>query len=1114
MASWGDFLKERRLNPVVHVVYAADETGALKLDPKLEAALVTASAKVTRGVRVDAVSPPDLIILEREAATGTNLEDAITAALRYSREIPLVIVAADAPSEVSIPAAPEHEVHFFPPFAGVTYISISRRDYEPLLELQNALESYTAWAQAGRHPPMPIFFPGRPRANENFRALAERAPIKPTRAAAWATAVTRDLFQSPKEIEHALDLMLRAFRGGTPRELISTSMGSEADVSDLFRSDPDPQWSEDPPETEDAPSRELVKKFDTPMPVGVRIERRVNYYEFDIQRVEEVDPVTGEKERVEIRENCRPVMGNTLRAIEALDPAEWTAHTGGIPLVSAAAIARYEADPKALGTELENVHDGEQIFERVILDQTHHWSGMFGYAPASNLYPLPDGFTRAFANVEIDDETGEIRLLRPIADGEYLTIDYGEDFFGESSYPHFALEGIESIPESKDEELELLDVMMSHAWDAVEAERLNMDLSFIRHAAQIVLVTKEELTGLAFGLCADVIPVPPERVELMRQAAARIFASVETTKEKILGEFVDKFNQIQEKQPGEAEAEELIKRLGEDTIKSLDPERLWEIARDEWTKLSSYLESTRDTDPILYTQLEQLIAVLDDEAARVMHPRYDPLIAYTPPRLGIDFVLPYTFDAMLRTAQGIKRTQLEEWRKLIRDADVDPDKRIDWDEAKRLASQWDTHVAAVPDPHERKELLKYAEFWRGYTEFTVVDPKSHARELVFSTDELLKIREKERQEQLQRREKAEEEKRHEETRKESETEEAEERRRIRRAQEEERVKRREKERIEFNRLGRFMLELIVERSEGTKGRGEIFDTLSYASVAELIIRLEGQYSRLVTKEWNKRQRERWENWKGLARDAYERSATGDYKTTGRYPKFVEDSIIILTKFEEYENNKHPHQARKALERLGEAQPEKKRRKKKKKKKKGTGIKKSISPAKAGEIVQFVARPGSAGSTSYSGVSVFRAANALIPRTKGDAVFFFYGTRDEGIVEQFGAVYKDATILFKPGPGHSGGIVSPDEVRTPVTFFFVLYGGDEDARRWYQRMPRGTAWPYLITTREIQGEIDSEARRITSMPAFEMQVGGEKIERFEMFRRVEIVVLEEEEEEEE
>ena len=1092
MASWDEFVKDR-LPTAAHVVYAVDEDGMPILDPKLETALAAVGARVTRGSVVDAIASPDLIILTHEMATGANVRAAFEAASGYARDLPVVVtVGSDRPSEMTMPSGSGLDTTFFPPLGGVTYFTVSRRDFDPLKELQDAFEVYYAWAKTGRRSPVPVFLFERPRADENFRALATRAPLDPSAIDPFAVVVARDMFQDPDDASRARELMGRIFRDELPRELISSSMEPEDDLSDLFLGSEaaDEQWTDETPENEDVPSRELVERFDTPLPSEVEIAPRVSYYEFDTRIVDEKDPVTGEEYRVEERDNCRPVTSDTLRATADLDPETWTARTGGVPLVDPAAIARYEADPKALGTELEKVRDGERHFERVILDQTRHWSGMFGHAPAASVYPLSENLGRAFANVEIDEESGEVSLLRPISKGEFLTIDYGEEFFGESAYPHFALGEIESEPESKDEEIEILDVMMSHAWDAAEAMRLSMDIGFVQQAANVLLVTDEDLTGLAFGFCADVVATRNEKNN--RDARMSIFERIEKAKAKVLKDLVKKGTVDAPVDPKEAEMQPLLRQIKESIIKSKNPEDLWKAAKHEWDLLNDYMEGIQDADPVLHAELNLLMGAVDDEGARVMHPRYNAMIALREPRFGVDFVSPYTFDAILKAAQTFKRLQLEEWRTLVRDSGLDPDKKVGWAEAKRFAIDRDAFIASRTNPVERESLRKFVDFWQGYPEFTVVDPESHARELVFSGEELLMIREEEGRQNLERKRKLEETKKLEKEQEMREEREIEDRQSARKAQDEERDRRRDVERVEFDRLGRLMLERLA-------GRGESFDTADYGVVTELIVHLEDRYEHLI-KKWSKPQRARWDKWRALAKDAYERTAENEYKTTGKFPRFVETALVVLKEFEAYENRKHPHRMRETLARLGmEPTLEKKR----KKTKKGTGIKKSVSPAKASSPVKSVKRPDPSPS-SYTSASVFGAVSALVRRARGDAVFFFYGTRSEGFVEQFEEVFASSTVLHKPGLGGEGGVVSPDVVHDVVTHFFVLYEGDEDARRWYERMPRGTSWPLLVATEEMQRRVDPQARLVDES-SFEMMV-GEKKEMFAMYRRREIVAL--------
>lgn len=1109
MADWRAFFDA--IPPLsVHIVYGTDPSGALLRDRALETALVFAEARPpTRSASVDPTEPPSTIVLARGASNGDNLSEAFAYAMRHSDRQPMTVIVAERPSEVVIPPSSEHVVRSFPPEGDIVYFSVSRHDPGPERELHRALEVYYVWVQAERRPPMPIFFPGRPRADQNFRALVEKAPIAPSSARAFAAIVASDVFEGRLEVDRAIDVMLRAFRGAQPRELISSMADPEGDVSDLFMESPSASillfTEEDEPEEEEQPGAALVARFDTPMPPGTKIGPAVVvYYEYDITTEELVDETTGEKFTVVDRENCRPVRMAALVATEDLDPATWKTTIGGVPIVSQAAIARYEADPTARGTAFADLSVGGREYETVIVDQSKHWSAAMAHAPKATLDPPADKFARAFANASVDDD-GEITLLRPVRAGEIITIDYGDEFFEDlpeeksGSFPHFSMNLIEEPPETSDEAEELLDVMFTHVWSALEAERLRFVDRFMNLAARFLIGTNDD--PLAFNLCSA--DVPRARVDDEAAASKRIFEKIIEAKAAVLLTVVSSIVTADR-------AGDFVDELKAKQISSTDPNELWELAKIEWRQLDEYMDGIAKSDSVLHAELNQIVRVMEKESARVMNPLYNEVIDMREPQLGRDFVLPYTFAAVLEVAQARKRKQLEVWKKLFRDAGVDADKSISWEAARAAQIETGASIMRVPAEGERKRLREFVEFWSAYPELTVAGP-SGERALIFTTAELIKIRDEEQRQRKTGDRQDENEMREEEGRRTLEEEEEWERRRdVRVAQERVRDERREANETEFDRIG----SIIIYRRGG---RGQTFDLWNRDSVLSLISIIEDTYKQLMSEiNRNKTKVKVWAAWKALAQAAYEKTSSGVYSITSKFHEFVKRAIRILAEVDEYERTHHPKKYKKALADLGLARIKKKKRKKEKKKK--ARLRKPDSPIKATSPPRRPPSPPSPPPSprrpspprpqrpSYAFEGVARAL-ASVKRTSNDSVFFFYNTRGEGMTGTFANAYPNGTTLHKIEPGYvgsAGGVIEISDVTQRVTHFFVLYGGDERARDWYNHVPRGGFPPYLIATEEVKDRIDPAAEPVESV-RFVLTVGGRE-EVFGMYRRVEVIEL--------
>ena len=772
-------------------------------------------------------------------------------------------------------------------------------------------------------------------------------------------------------------------------------------------------------------------------------------------------------------------------------------------MVSEAAIARYEADPSATGTEIDGVEDGGIVRDRVILDQSRHWSGKFGYAPAALEYPVPASVRGAFANVEIIGETaglgfggsgagadpaapaegkpGEILLVRTVRAGEFLTFDYGAEFFGENAHPRLFLENVAKKPRDPDTLENLIDVMMSHAWSAERAEALELVEAFARSAAQTLLVDEMNLSSLPFWICA-VSDSPRER-----EARARVAAAIESAEADLAREFSESGE--------ESAVAEMLAEIARRAIESDDPVALWNAAKREWAEMNAHLETLESTDVVLHAQMRMVMDLIDEEDARVMRPGRVRFGNIEELRLGVDYVMPYTAIAVRRAAEEMKREMLETWKKLFRDAGVDPEKTVSWEEARAMAAEREDLMSRMAEA-DRANMRDFVNFWLGYNEFTVADPDDPSkRELVHSVAEMLEVRateiaqaetEREREtEKLAKMREAED----------REFEAAEERARVRKEQAASREARREAERAEFDRLG---TALMTRRDPAD---ASAFDLMDRDTVLHLIRVLEKSYGKLF-ESFKKPESDRWRRWKDLANSAYVSAPGGGWATTAKHPKFVGDAVRVLGEFEAYERREHPKKYRKALEAAGLATPKRKKARKARISNPVSPAKPSVSPALA--ISPASPRVEASAAKSYPPADVFGAAANMIRRARGDAVFFFYNTRGEGLVEQFRAIFQDAEVLHRPEPGGggAGGAASPDDVLAKVTHFFVLYGGDVDAPRWYEQVTRGIAgWPYLIATRESRDLVDPKAEMIAGS---EFDMGGEK---FAAWRRAaEVIVL--------
>jgi hypothetical protein len=1086
------------------VVYPLDAAGEeLDFDPALQAALAKTGAPAIYTWIADSSEPFQTVILARGAVTAENLRDAFEYAMQHVAAFTAVVIAAEGASEAAIPPSPRHVVRSFPPESGISYWMVSEHDPGPENELQRALTAYFVWVQAERRPKIPTFFPGRPRANEAFVILAQRAPIEPASARPLAREVAEDMFQGQAEVEHAIDVMVRAFQGSQPRELISSSLDPESYPSDLFGDDPVPSKLdvEEEEEEEEEPPPELYDFFDTPLPPGVEMgPETVFYHEYDLKITEEIDEDTNEKYFVVDRENCRQVRSRVLVATEDLDPEVWRAKVGGKPIIAPTAIARYEADTTKIGTSFADIEVGGRLYETVIVDQTGHWSAAMAHAPLATLEPPAKKFERAFANASVDDD-GNITLLRPVKADEMITIDYGDEFFtdqratGSGSFGHFRLELVDDLPETRDEIEELESAMIKYVWRATAAEKLGYVEKFARLAASYLIISEDD--PLPFSLCDATADLTGKEASDELASAKRIFARVLNLKNEMLKSVVASFVNVDR-------AGDFIAELETKKISSTDPAELWDAAKAEWLMLDKYMEAARNQDTVLFWELKIIVDVMEREAARVMSPDYNEFRDVREPQLGRDFVLPYPFEAVRKIAMQRRSDQVEKWKQLFRDAGVDPEQTMSWEVASVEAASREARIAAVTDETARRKLREFVDFWRVYPEFTVVGPGGD-RELKFTADQLLKVRKEEERQRVQ----AERDKELLERKETLEAfdEEEEERRELRAKEASERQAVREANEFEFGRLGDVILALRGEE-------GETFDPRDLTKVRRLISVIESSYKWFAMEvRRNKTKQRVWEAWKRFAESAYTRVGAEGYDATSKFHKFVERAVKILKTLEEYEILKHPKRHRKALERLGYQPPPKKKRRAKKpdspvKKKPPTPPRPPPSPPpRMLQLTPPRPSPPPPLPPSYGRRDVGRSV-ATVKRANNDSVFFFYNTRGEGLVDAFDDAYPNATVLHRIDPTYrpaaAGGVATVAQVSDKVTHFFVLYGGDESAGEWYRRVPRGGFPPYLLATEEVKNAIEPEAKPVTDA-VIELELEG-RVEKMRMYRKIEVIEL--------